>query len=85
MMEGEKRGIGTDVVILTVTKVITLCVSLITAMILTRYATYIQYGTYSQMILVVNLAASLLMLGLPYSINYFLSRAENSEERITFL
>ena len=54
-------------------------------MLLARFRTLEEYGTYSQMLLVINLFASIFMLGLPNSINFFLARAENQDEQRKFL
>ena len=77
--------LGGDTVRLTLSKVISLCIGMLTTMLLSRFRTLQEYGTYSQILLVINLASSLLMLGLPNSINYFLARAETQEERSKFL
>ncbi|HOJ09932.1 MAG TPA: oligosaccharide flippase family protein [Clostridiales bacterium] len=77
--------IGKDAIKLTVSKVMTMIISMLTAILLSRFRTLEEYGTYSQILLVVNLMTSLIMLGLPNSINYFLARAENDDERNKFL
>ena len=77
--------LGGDTVRLTLSKVISLCIGMLTTMLLSRFRTLQEYGTYSQILLVINLVSSLLMLGLPNSINYFLARAETQEERSKFL
>lgn len=80
----KKTSIGGDAVRLTVSKAITLGIGLVTSMLLSRFRTLEEYGTYSQMLLVINLVTSLLMLGLPSSINYFIGRAETEEEKRKF-
>jgi O-antigen/teichoic acid export membrane protein len=81
----KKQTLGGDVVKLTLSKVITAAISMGCTMLLSRFRTLDEYGTYSQLLLVINLASSLLMLGLPNSINYFLARADTQEERQKFL
>lgn len=78
-------SLGADAVQLTLSKVISLAVSMLTTALLSYFRTYTEYGTYSQLLLVVNLFSSLFMLGLPSSINYFLARAETQAERRSFL
>ena len=80
-----KSSLGGDALRLTLSKVITLCISMACTMLLSRFRTIEEYGTYSQLLLVVNLFTSLLMLGLPNSINYFLARAENEREKQDYL
>ncbi|MBX0357717.1 oligosaccharide flippase family protein [Halobacillus sp. Nhm2S1] len=80
-----KESIGNDAIKLTTSKVVTLIVSFITAMLLSRMLTLKEYGTYSQIQVVVNLTTVIFMLGLPNSINFFLARAETNKEREQFL
>ncbi len=54
-------------------------------MLLSRFRTLDEYGTYSQLLLVGNVVTTLLILGLPNSINYFLARADTPDERKRFL
>ncbi|QLY39818.1 oligosaccharide flippase family protein [Hujiaoplasma nucleasis] len=79
------RAIGKDTAKLSFSEIFTLTISMISAMLLSRFRTLEEYGTYSQILLITNLAMTLLMLGLPNSINYFLSRATNQFERDKFL
>lgn len=74
-----------DALKLTTSKLITMVISMITAMLLARLLTLEEYGTYAQILLVINLVTSLFMLGLPNSINFFLARAKDDEERKKFL
>lgn len=83
--DNRQATIGGDAVRLTSSKIITLCITMVTAMLLSRFRTLEEYGTYSQLLLVVNLASTIFMLGLPSSINYFLARAESKEKRKHFL
>ena len=59
--------------------------SLVSVMLLSRYRTLEEYGTYSQILTVINLAVTIFMLGLPSCINYFLPRARNASEKDSFL
>ena len=80
-----RSSLGGDAVKLTFSKLVTLCISMISTMLLSRFRTLEEYGTYSQLLLVINLFTTIFMLGLPNSINYFLARAESQEERRKFL
>lgn len=79
------NSLGKDAVLLTISKVMTLLITTVTGMLLSRLRTFEEYGTYSQLSLVVSLFSSIFMLGLPNSINYFLSRADSKEEQQKFL
>ena len=74
-----------DAVKLTVSKIIANGLMLVSAMLLARIRTLEENGTYSQLMLVINLAASIFMMGLPNSINFFLAKAERKEDQNYFL
>lgn len=75
----------TDAVRLTASKLLGNVLTLVSAMLLARIRTLEENGIYSALILVINLAASIFMLGLPNCINYFLAKAESKEEKNKFL
>ena len=77
--------LGGDAVRLTTSKIMTLAISMLSTMLLARFRTLTEYGTFSQILLVINLASTLFMLGLPNSINYFLARADSEEDKRRFL
>ena len=78
-------SLGGDAVRLTISKIITLLISTITGMLLVRFRTLEEFGTYSALLLVINLFTALLMLGLPNSINYFMARAEDDGQKKHFM
>ncbi len=81
-----KRGsIGANAAVLTVSKFCTYAILLVNSMLLSRFRTLTEYGTLSQMLLVVSLVTSFIMIGLPSSMNYFMARAETREERNKFI
>lgn len=80
-----ENRLGKDAAILTVSKALTLLISLISSMLLARFRTLDEYGTYAQMTIMVTLVSSLFLLGLPNSVSYFLARADKSESRKQFL
>lgn len=77
--------IGKNAAVLTASKIITTLISLVSTMLLSRFRTLGEYGTFSQILIVINLATALFMLGLPNSTNYFLALSETHEERRHFL
>lgn len=81
----QKTRAGNNAIKLTSSKVITMMIGLASSMLLARFRTLTEYGTYSQLLMAINLVSSLFMLGLPNSINYFLSKAKTDEERESFL
>lgn len=66
-----QNNLGRDAVNLTLSKVIALGITMLSSMLLSRFRTLEEYGTYSQLMLVVQLAISIFTLGLPNSINFF--------------
>ena len=79
------KNIGKDAAYLSVAKIVIMGVSLLSNMLLSRFRTLEEYGTYSQINIIINLFTAFLMLGLPSSVNYFLSLAETGKERNIFL
>ncbi len=77
--------IASDAFWLSFSKAFSILLMLLFSMLLSRYLTLKEYGTFSQLLLVVNLITSLLVLGLPNSINYFLARIESQEEAKSFV
>lgn len=81
----KKSSIGIDAIRLTISKIITLLITTITTMLVARFRSVEEYGTYSELLLTVNIVVSVFMLGLPNSINFFLARAETKAERQKYL
>lgn len=79
------NSLGKDALILSVSKILTLLIGTVTSMLLSRLRTFSEYGTFSQILLVVTLFTSIFMLGLPNSINYFLAKANSAQEQQSFL
>ena len=80
-----KQSIAKDATKLTFVKCLTTGLAMLTAMLLSRFRTLDEYGTYSQLQLVTSLVSTIFMIGLPNSINYFLAKAESKEEKKEFL
>ncbi|BDF04168.1 lipopolysaccharide biosynthesis protein [[Clostridium] hylemonae] len=80
-----KQSIAKDATKLTFVKCLTTGLAMLTAMLLSRFRTLDEYGTYSQLQLVTSLVSTIFMIGLPNSINYFLAKAETKEEKKEFL
>lgn len=85
MADLQKSRTGNDAIKLTASKIMTMLIGLVSSMLLARFRTLNEYGTYSQLLMAINLVCSLLMLGLPNSINYFLAKAKTTQEKDEFL
>lgn len=79
----ENRDKGQDIIkdsaVLVFVRLITLSVSIIQTMILSRTLTKAGYGTYSQAVLIISFSAPLFSLGLGEAVNYFFNRAADKE------
>ena len=73
-----QSGIATDSVVLTFVKGVTLFVSILQTMILSRYLSVTDYGTYSEGVLIISFFAPFFSLGLNDSINYFYNKGSNN-------
>lgn len=80
-----KQRVGRDAMILTFSKVLANIFAMISAMLLARLRTLAENGTYSQLMIIINLTSSFIMLGLPNSINYFLAKVNSTDEKRNFL
>lgn len=77
--------LGNSAAHLTIAKMLTLLISLVSGVLLSHFRTLEEYGTYSQIMIAITTATSFVMLGLPNSTNYFLARAESNDEKRNFL
>ncbi len=84
IISNDKNKISHGALILTVTNLIISLLGLASSMLLSRYRTLDEYGTYSQVIMVTELVSTVLLMGLPQTVSYFMSRAENDGERRRF-
>lgn len=85
-MVNKRKNIGSSALVLSGSKIINLMLSMITSMLLSRYLSLAEYGTYSELQMVTSLVVSIFALGLPNSINYFLAScdAEFKKKFLTF-
>lgn len=81
----KKTSVGKDALYLTASRILTSVIGVVTSMLLARFRTLGEYGTYSQIIMVTDLVTSILLLGLPNSINYFLAKADTQKDRQNFM
>ncbi len=75
------RNIGKDSLKITMSRMIALVISMIAAMLLSRFRTLEEFGTYSQIYLLATLFSTIILLGVPNSISSFLARAETDDEK----
>ncbi len=77
--------IGNKSAALTFSNVTTLVVTMITSMIIARYRTLEENGTYTQLLLVINTVMPFALLGIPNSITYFLGKASSRRDQEDYL
>lgn len=80
-----KSSIGKDSLKLSVSKLIVMSLSLVGAMLLSRTRTLQEYGIYSQLTMTANLISTMLIMGLPSSINYYLAIEDDRVKKQEFL
>lgn len=74
-----------DAVGVTISKIVVSAISIVYTMLLARFRTLDDYGTYSELLLITNIVSTVFFLGLPYSVNYFLPRSDSTEEKRRFI
>lgn len=77
MSSNRKTSLATDSVILTFVQCITLVTGMAQTMLLSRVLSKIEYGTYSQGILIINFITPFLLLGLNSAINFFYNQEKS--------
>lgn len=85
MTKKNSSTLGGDALALTISNFAVSLLGMISSMLLARFRTLNEYGTYSQVIMVVDLVSTILLLGLPGCVNYFLAKTDSESERQKFL
>lgn len=80
-----KNNIAKDSFILTFTQFMTLAVNMINAMLLSRFRTLGEYGTYSQVMSVCTIIITFFSAGFSQCINYFLGKCKSYAEQAAFV
>ncbi len=80
-----KSSVGKDALMLTISNFMVSVIGVVMSMLLARFRTLNEYGTYSQIIMVTDLVSTILLLGLPGSVNYFVAKSDTKEEKQKFL
>ena len=86
-MSRKRLGGGTsgDAVLLMFIKLVTMTLGLVVTRLLSQYFSYRDYGTYSQIILVVNTVTSITILGMVDGTNFFNCRERDPQKRESYL
>lgn len=81
----KENTLGKDSLLLTISNFMVSVIGIITSMLLARFRTLSEYGTYHQIISITDLVSTIFLLGLPSSVNYFLANSDTEEEKQKFL
>ncbi len=84
-MRKSASSVAKDAVTLTISNFMVSVIGVITSMLLARFRTLNEYGTFSQIIMITDLVSTILLLGLPSSVNYFVAKADTEEEKQKFI
>lgn len=79
------QSLAFNAAMLTTSKILSLFISLATSMLLSRFRTLEEFGTFSQIQIIVTFALMFFVMGLPNSINYFYPKANTQKEKDEFL
>lgn len=78
-------GTSGDAVLLMFIKLVTMALGLTVTRLLSQYLSYHAYGTYSQILLVVNTVASITILGMVDGTNFFYCREKDPKKRESYV
>lgn len=86
-MKGSKllRGASADGILLTAVKFVTILLGLVITRLLSEHLSAYDYGTYSQILLMVSTVSSLTILGMMDGVNYFYSNCAEEKNREKYL
>ena len=79
------KGVATDSLKLSIAQILSLGISMINVMLLSRFRSVEEYGTYSQMIMVSAIIVTFFASGFAQCINYFLANENNNQIREDFI
>lgn len=79
------RGAAWDSLFLTIVKLTTTLISIVTTKVMATSLSLNQYGTYSQGLLVISVTASVIILGMNDAVNYFYNRTEDLKRRCDYV
>lgn len=79
------RGTSADAVLLTVIKLVTVALSFVVTRLLSEHLSVLDYGTYSQVLLIVSTITSLTILGMVDGVNFFFCGQSDEEKRVSYV
>lgn len=79
------RGASSDALALMAIKLVTICLGFVVTRLLSEHLSTYDYGTYSQILLVVSTVSSLTILGMMDGINYFFCSERDAQKRESYI
>lgn len=80
-----KKGIAADSLKLSIAQTVSLLINMIIVMLLSRFRSVEEYGTYSQMLMVSSIVVTFFASGFAQCINYFLAGESNTINKSNFI
>lgn len=84
-MQSKTNNIGKDSLILTISQFVALGINMLNVMLLSRFRTLEEYGTYSQIIMICTVTITFFSAGFSQCINYFFGKCESEKEKQKFV
>lgn len=84
-MKSKFRGVSIDAILLTFIKLVTTALGLVITRLLSEYLSVYDYGTYSQILLVVSTVSSFTILGMMDGTNYFYCGVPDPQKRESYV
>lgn len=79
------KGASSDAIVLMLIKLVTICLGFVVTRLLSQYLTTYDYGTYSQVLLMVTTISSLTILGMIDGVNYFNCVEQDAKKREAYI
>lgn len=79
------KGASADAILLTFIKLVTMVIGLAITRLLSEYLSVHEYGTYSQIMLLVSTVSSITIFGMSDGVNYFFNREHDAESRDSYV
>lgn len=80
-----RSGTSGDAILLTLIKLVTIALGLVVTRLLSEHLSVYDYGTYSQILLIVSTVTSLTILGMMDGVNYFYCREPDKQKRESYI
>ena len=84
-MKNKFRGASADAILLMIIKLVTILLGLTVTRLLSQYLSVYDYGSYSQILLIVSTAASVTILGMMDGVNYFYCSEKDPSKRESYI